>query len=144
MKTMSLNKLLTALGCGFIFGLGLLLSGMNNPAKVRAFLDVFGHWGPELIAVMGSAVVIFALAFKLSGRLRKPLFAQAFHEPTLKLIDWRLLAGAVLFGIGWGLVGLCPGPALVDVFSGQVEILLFVAAMVLGNRVAHYLIGPAK
>ncbi|MEN9465498.1 MAG: hypothetical protein RL217_1679 [Pseudomonadota bacterium] len=144
MKTMSLSKLLAALVCGFIFGLGLLLSGMNDPAKVRAFLDVFGAWGPELIAVMGSAVVVFAIAFKLSGRMVKPLFAHAFHEPSLKQIDLRLVGGALLFGIGWGLVGLCPGPALVDIFSGNTDVLLFVAAMLVGNRVAHYAIGPAK
>lgn len=140
----SLGKPLTALVCGFMFGLGLLVSGMNDPAKVRAFLDIFGAWGAELIAVMGGAVVVFALAFKLSGRMLKPMFAHSFHEPSLKQIDLRLISGAVLFGIGWGLVGLCPGPALVDIFSGNTEVLLFVAALMAGNRLAHYVIGPAK
>ena len=140
----SLEKPITALACGFIFGLGLLVSGMNDPAKVRAFLDIFGAWGPELIAVMGGAVVVFAIAFKLSGRMLKPIFAHGFHEPSLKQIDLRLISGAVLFGIGWGLVGLCPGPALVDIFSGNTDVLLFVAALIAGNRLAHYLIGPAK
>jgi len=135
---------LTALGSGLIFGLGLLLSGMNNPAKVRAFLDVFGHWQPELIAVMGSAVVVFALAFQFSKQRRTPLWADDFHKPTLTQIDARLLTGAAMFGVGWGLVGLCPGPALVNIFSLDPDILLFVAALLMGNRLAHRLAGPAK
>lgn len=133
-----------ALVSGMLFGLGLLVSGMNNPAKVRAFLDVFGHWEPALIAVMGSAVTVFALAFWFSKKRKTPLCANAFHEPTLKKIDLRLLGGAVLFGIGWGLVGLCPGPALVNLLSLDPGVLLFLAALLMGNRLAHHLVGPAK
>tara|TARA_B100001109_G_scaffold188167_1_gene154759 strand:+ start:36908 stop:37354 length:447 start_codon:yes stop_codon:yes gene_type:complete len=129
---------------GVLFGLGLLISGMNNPAKVRAFLDLFGNWRPELIAVMGSAVVIFALAFQLSKKRRQPLCADAFHEPTLKKTDARLLTGAVMFGVGWGLVGLCPGPALVNILNLNPDVLLFIAALLVGNRLAHYLVGPVK
>lgn len=140
----ALAKLITALVCGFIFGLGLLVSGMNDPAKVRAFLDIFGNWGPELAAVMGGAVVVFIIAFRISGNMVSPLFARNFHAPTLKEIDVRLIAGAVMFGIGWGMVGLCPGPALVDIFSANQNVLLFVAALIAGNRLAHYLVGPAK
>ena len=98
---------------GLLFGLGLLVSGMNDPQKVRAFLDVFGSWQPELIAVMGAAVVTFFIVFQLSKSRNKPLFASSFHLPSLQDIDLRLVAGAAMFGIGWGLVGLCPGPALV-------------------------------
>lgn len=135
---------LLALSSGLIFGLGLLVSGMNNPAKVRAFLDVFGQWEPALIAVMGSAVVIFTLAYRFSLRLRAPLAAAVFHTPGLTRIDVRLLSGATLFGVGWGLVGLCPGPALVDILTLHPDVLLFVAALLMGNRLAHVLVGPAR
>ena len=135
---------LIALLSGLIFGLGLLVSGMNNPEKVRAFLDIFGNWQPALIAVMGSAVTIFAIAFWFSKKRKAPLCADAFHEPTLKKIDKRLLSGAVLFGIGWGLVGLCPGPALVNLLTFDPGVLLFIAALLMGNRLAHHLVGPAK
>jgi len=130
--------------CGVLFGLGLLISGMNNPAKVRAFLDLFGDWQPALIAVMGSAVVIFALFFQLGKKRKQPFCADSFHEPTLKKIDLRLLSGAAMFGIGWGLVGLCPGPALVNILNLNPDILLFVVALLVGNRLAHYFIGPVK
>lgn len=129
---------------GVIFGLGLLISGMNNPAKVRAFLDVFGNWGPELAAVMASAVLVFALAFWFGKSRNAPFFASTFHPPSLVKVDRRLLGGAALFGLGWGLVGLCPGPALVDLLSLDADIWLFVLALLLGNRAAHYLVGPAK
>src|SRR5690554_8049689 len=100
MKT-SIMGSLVALFSGFIFGIGLLYSGMNNPAKVRAFLDVFGAWEPALIAVMGSAVTVFALAFWLGRKRSAPVCASVFHEPTLTRIDARLLSGAMLFGVGW-------------------------------------------
>ncbi|MGB1091339.1 MAG: DUF6691 family protein, partial [Oceanobacter sp.] len=127
-----------------IFGLGLLVSGMNNPAKVRGFLDLFGDWQPALIGVMGPAVVLFAIAFAFSKRTQKPWFGQQFHEPVLQQIDARLLLGAVMFGMGWGLVGLCPDPALVNLASLDARILGFVAMILIGNRLAHYLVGPAK
>ena len=135
---------LTALISGCIFGLGLLISGMNNPAKVRGFLDIFGRWQPELIAVMAGAVLVFGLAFQYSKNQRAPWFSDIFHVPSLRQINIRLLIGAMLFGIGWGLIGLCPGPALVDLVSVHWPIFGFVFAMLLGNRLAHYLIGPAK
>ena len=135
---------LIAFASGLLIGLGLLVSGMNNPAKVRGFLDVFGAWKPELIAVMGAAVITFALAFHLSRRLRRPFAGGEFHPPTLSVIDARLLGGAVLFGIGWGLVGLCPGPALVNLLSLKPEVIWFLLALLVGNRLAHYLVGPAR
>lgn len=143
MKT-SIMGSLVALFSGFIFGIGLLYSGMNNPAKVRAFLDIFGAWEPALIGVMGSAVLVFMLAYAVSGKFKKPLFALNFHKPSLIQIDKRLIIGAIMFGIGWGIIGLCPGPALVNILSLNTEIILFVLALVGGNRLAHYLIGPAK
>ena len=134
----------TALIAGFVFGLGLMISGLNNPAKIRAFLDVFGDWGPELIVVMGTAVIIFMVAFRLSGNMAAPLFARDFHLASLKSIDKRLVIGATLFGIGWGMVGLCPGPVLVNLMSLNENVLLFAVALLVGNRLAHYLVGPAK
>ncbi|WP_428241807.1 DUF6691 family protein [Gynuella sp.] len=129
---------------GTLFGVGLLISGMNNPAKVRGFLDILGAWQPALIAVMASAVLIFGLAFQFSKRRKTPWFGDMFHLPSLSDISFRLLAGAVLFGIGWGLIGLCPGPALVDLASLHWPAIGFVVAMITGNRLAHYLVGPAR
>jgi len=137
-------KAVTPLLAGIIFGLGLLVSGMNNPAKVRGFLDIFGDWQPALMAVMVAAIAIFAVAYALSNRMKQPWFHSIFHRPSLTVLDARLLIGAALFGIGWGMVGLCPGPALLDIMTGQVDVLLFVAALLVGNRIAHYSVGPAK
>ena len=139
-----LMKMITPLLAGVIFGLGLLVSGMTNPEKVRGFLDVFGDWQPTLIAVMASAIVIFSIAYGLSNKMKQPLFHTIFHRPSLTQLDARLLGGAALFGIGWGMVGLCPGPALLNIMTGQADILLFILALLLGNRIAHYTVGPAK
>ena len=133
-----------ALVSGLLFGLGLLLSGMNDPAKVRAFLDIFGQWKPELMAVMGAAVVVFFFAFRWSKGRSQPFAGGEFHLPSLQRIDVRLIVGAVLFGVGWGLVGLCPGPALVDLLSFRPEIIWFLLALIAGNRLAQWLIGPAR
>lgn len=135
---------LIALLSGLLFGLGLLLSGMNDPAKVRAFLDIFGDWKPELMAVMGAAVVVFFVAFRISRGWRQPFAGGEFHLPSLSAIDVRLLSGAVLFGIGWGLVGLCPGPALVDLLTFDASVVWFLLALIAGNRLAHWLVGPAR
>lgn len=137
-------KMLISFLSGLLFGLGLLLSGMNDPQKVRAFLDIFGNWQPELIAVMGSAVVVFFIAYRFSLTRTQPLFGKVFHTPGLTIIDARLLGGAALFGIGWGLVGLCPGPALVDLLAFDPSIVWFVLALILGNRLAHWFVGPVK
>lgn len=130
-------KVITALLAGLIFGLGLIVSDMTNPAKVRAFLDLFGNWNPALMLVMVAAIGIFSIAFWLiSKKMAKPLFAKAFHPPVFTRIDRRLVIGSVLFGMGWGLVGLCPGPALANLFSQNTSVLLFIAAMIAGNRIA--------
>jgi uncharacterized membrane protein YedE/YeeE len=140
---LSVTRALISASVGFLFGMGLLISGMNNPAKVRGFLDFFGQWQPALIAVMGSAVVLFGLGYRLSRIMKGPLLGDRFHEPVMNRIDRRLLIGASLFGVGWGMVGLCPGPALVNLASLDWRIIGFVAMVALGNRLAHWLVGPA-
>jgi hypothetical protein len=124
--------LVAALLSGVVFGAGLALSGMTNPAKVLAFLDVAGAWDPTLAFVMGGALAVNALAFAWTRRRTAPLFAAAFSLPTARDLDPALLGGAALFGVGWGLVGLCPGPALASLVRGVPEVWGFVAAMVVG------------
>lgn len=124
-------RALSALLAGVIFAAGLILSGMTQPAKVIGFLDIGGRWDPSLAFVMGGAVLVHAVAYRLILRRRAPLFEARFHVPSRRDLDLRLIAGAVLFGIGWGLAGYCPGPALVSLTAGW-PALLFVAAMVAG------------
>jgi len=123
---------LAALGAGAIFGLGLAISEMVNPLKVKAFLDVAGDWDPSLTLVMGGAVMVSFIAFRLTLRRPKPILATRFELPTRRNIDRRLVGGAAVFGVGWGLVGLCPGPALSALVYGNVESAIFVAAMLIG------------
>jgi uncharacterized membrane protein YedE/YeeE len=126
-----MQSLVAAL-CGTVFGVGLALSGMTNPAKVLAFLDWFGSFDPTLAVVMGGALAVSAPGFALARRRTRPLWSLRFALPTRRDVDVDLIAGAVLFGIGWGLVGLCPGPALADLVRGSNEIFLFVGAMLAG------------
>jgi uncharacterized membrane protein YedE/YeeE len=128
-------SILVALASGLIFGLGLVISQMTNPAKVQNFLDVAGTWDPSLAFVMGGAIPVAAIGFYLSRQRRKPVFAPDFNWPAQSKIDFRLIAGAALFGIGWGLAGFCPGPALAALQSGRHEGFIFVAAMVAGMLV---------
>jgi len=121
-----------ALLSGTLFGLGLAVSGMANPAKVLAFLDVAGNWDPTLAFVMIGALAVTTPAFRYVLKRNRPWFADAFSMPTRKDLDTRLTIGAVLFGIGWGLAALCPGPALTDLVTGRVDIVGFVAAMLAG------------
>jgi hypothetical protein len=123
---------LAALLCGIVFGVGLAVSGMTNPAKVIAFLDVTGSWDPTLAFVMGGAVAVNALGFALTRRRAQPFFAQSFALPSKSDIDPRLLGGAALFGVGWGLVGLCPGPALANLLRGDAELYVFAVTMTAG------------
>jgi hypothetical protein len=125
-------QILAALASGLVFGAGLALAGMTNPAKVLAFLDVAGAWDPTLALVMASALGVNALAYAFTRRRGKPLFADAFSLPTRSDLDARLLGGAALFGLGWGLVGLCPGPALTTLVRGDAHALGFLAAMAAG------------
>jgi len=124
--------LLTALFVGIVFGAGLALSDMVNPGRVQAFLDVAGRWDPTLIFVMGAAIIPSAIAYLVRRRMGRPVFAESFAIPESRTIDRPLLAGAALFGIGWGLVGFCPGPAVSGLVLGYWQPWLFVAAMLAG------------
>ena len=129
----------TALFSGLIFGTGLILSGMINPAKVQNFLDIFGQWDPSLAFVMGGAIAVTLPGYKLLKKMHKPLFSVAFHWPTRTDLDVRLVTGAAIFGIGWGLGGLCPGPALTVLSTGGPAIVIFVIAMLAGVIAARLL-----
>jgi uncharacterized protein len=130
---------LAALACGIVFGAGLALGGMTNPAKVLSFLDLAGAWDATLVFVMGGAIAVNAVAFALTRRRAKPLLGEAFALPARRDLDAPLLAGAALFGVGWGLVGLCPGPALASVARGEPGVFAFIAAMVAGMLVQRRL-----
>jgi len=127
--------ILSAFASGLLFGLGLIVSQMVNPAKVLGFLDIFGNWDPSLALVMGGAVVVSALGYWVAKRRGVPVLAPRLEIPTRRDLDPRLIGGAALFGIGWGLVGLCPGPALVGLTFGPSQVFAFVAAMIVGMAV---------
>jgi len=120
---------------GFVFGAGLLLSDMTNPRKVLAFLDVAGAWDPSLALVMGGAVAVALAAFRAAERRRSSLTGGRLHLPLEHAIDARLVAGSLIFGVGWGMVGLCPGPAVADVGFADPRAALFVVAMIAGMSV---------
>jgi len=124
--------LISAAFCGIVFGLGLLISGMAQPAKVLNFLDLFGHWDPSLAVVMATALAVSSVGFALARRREKPACGERWHWPDRTEIDAPLIGGSALFGIGWGLVGLCPGPALVDLLTGSLQVVAFVIAMGVG------------
>lgn len=117
---------------GLLFGLGLLLSGMTDPAKVLGFLDLFGMWDPSLALVMGGAIAVGFFAFALAKKRTMNFLGSVLHLPKSTQIDKRLVLGGLTFGAGWGLAGFCPGPGIVSMASGEVKAALFVAAMVAG------------
>lgn len=123
---------LSAFVAGLVFGIGLIVSGMVNPAKVLGFLDVAGAWDPSLALVMGGAVAVGAVAFALAQRRGTTLLGTPMALPTARTIDRRLVMGSLVFGVGWGLAGFCPGPALVALGVGKIKALVFVAAMLAG------------
>ena len=125
-------RLAMALLAGLLFGLGLSLAGMTQPAVVLGFLDLFGAWNPRLLFVMGGAVLTTAIGYRWVLRRGQPLLAPTFKLPTARRIDRRLVIGAALFGIGWGMAGYCPGPALASIGGGVVSLWLLVATMALG------------
>ena len=131
--------LLTSLLAGLVFGLGLILSGMANPAKVLGFLDLAGAWDPSLALVMGGAVAVGALAFALARGRTVSLLGAVLRLPTARSVDRRLVLGSVVFGVGWGLAGFCPGPALVALGMGNGKALIFVAAMLAGMGLFEFL-----
>lgn len=118
-----------ALAAGALFGVGLVISGMTLPVKVKGFLDFTGDWDPTLMFVMGGAIAVHALVYRWIRGKNAPLLSDTFRLPTKKDIEPKLLIGAAIFGLGWGLGGYCPGPAITSIVSGSVEVLAFVAAM---------------
>ncbi|MBF9002728.1 YeeE/YedE family protein [Vibrio nitrifigilis] len=132
---------LSALFSGLLFGLGMAVSGMADPKKVIAFLDVFGTWDPSLIFVMGGALLVFMPGyFFIVKKRQQPVCAAKFNVPTSTLIDGRLLGGAAIFGAGWGLAGICPGPAIASITAGNPDIFYFIIAMVIALGVTHSIV----
>jgi uncharacterized membrane protein YedE/YeeE len=126
---------LMALISGLVFGLGLIVSGMTDPSKVLAFLDLAGNWDPSLAFVMGGALTIGSLAFPFAIRWPHSLLGEAMHLPTATRIDWRLVLGGLTFGVGWGLAGYCPGPVLASLAQGGIKPLMFFVSMIAGMLV---------
>lgn len=123
---------LTAFIAGLIFGLGLLLAGMANPSKVLGFLDLAGAWDPSLALVMAGAIAVALLPFTLAKKRQQSLLDLPMQLPNKREIDRRLIGGSLLFGIGWGIAGICPGPAVAILLTGHWQVILFVAAMLIG------------
>jgi len=128
-------KHISALLIGLLFGLGLVVSGMINPEKVLGFLDIFGDWDASLAFVMGGAVVVTFFGYRWIGSAGKPWFDLTYKIPGLSQIDSKLIGGAILFGVGWGLVGLCPGPAIAAFAVEPWALLIFLAGMIGGMAV---------
>ncbi|MDO9282133.1 MAG: YeeE/YedE family protein [Methylotenera sp.] len=126
------SALIFALLSGLIFGLGLILAGMANPAKVLAFLDLAGWWDPSLGLVMGGAIAVGLIAFKIAGKRSSSFLDLPMNLPTSRIIDKRLVIGGLVFGIGWGLVGICPAPAFVLLGTGSIKGIVFLVAMLIG------------
>ena len=133
---------LTAFLSGLVLGIGLLVSGMADPAKVLGFLDITGFWDPSLALVMGGAVMAGLIAFRLAGRRATSYLGLPLAWSAARQVDRRLIGGSLVFGVGWGLVGLCPGPALVGLGAGQWQAVVFVAAMLAGMGIFQWLEKP--
>jgi uncharacterized membrane protein YedE/YeeE len=123
---------LVALLIGVLFGVGLVLAGMTQPVKVLGFLDWFGAWDPSLLFVIGGAIAVYSIAYRVVLQRKQPLLADAFVLPRRTRIDAKLIGGAALFGVGWGLGGYCPGPSIVSLGSGATDALVLVGATVAG------------
>lgn len=132
-------SIFTALIVGLVFGLGLILSGMTDPAKVIGFLDLAGAWDPSLGFVMGGAILVGAIAFGFASRRERSLLGEPMRLPTATRIDRRLVLGSLAFGAGWGLAGYCPGPALASLATGGIKPLVFTAAMLAGMAIFELL-----
>ena len=129
--------MLSALVCGAIFGAGLVIGGMTQPSKVVGFLDLFGNWDASLAFVMGGALAVTALAYRFILKRPAPMLAPRFAIPDHHQVDGRLIGGAILFGIGWGLAGYCPGPAVTSLPSGHLAAPVFMVGMLAGMVVHH-------
>ncbi len=129
----------SSLLAGLVFGLGLIVSGMANPAKVLGFLDLTGRWDPSLAFVMAGAIAVAMVAFALARKRTSSILGAEMRLPSKRSIDRRLVGGSLLFGVGWGIAGFCPGPALVSLGMGQIKGLVFVAAMLAGMGVFELL-----
>jgi uncharacterized protein len=130
-------KVVATFAAGLLFGLGLVVSGLINPAKVQSFLDVFGAWDPSLAVTMAAAVATTMIGYRLIFTRAEPLLGGVFQLPTVTDIDTGLVSGAAVFGIGWGLIGFCPGPAVAGLSSGSTQVIIFVVAMLGGMALAR-------
>lgn len=134
-----MKRLIPAFLIGLLFGLGIVISGMANPAKVLNFFDFAGTWDPSLAFVMGGALIVTFVGYRFVLARNRPLADERFHVPSTRTIDAPLVGGAAVFGIGWGMAGFCPGGALPVIGTGRLEVLLFVAALVAGIFTAQAL-----
>jgi uncharacterized membrane protein YedE/YeeE len=139
-----MNVIIASLLSGLLFGFGLIVSGMSNPARVLNFLDFSTNWDATLAFVMGGAIAIAAPGIYWVRKRNKPLFADNFDIPTSKVIDSKLITGSAMFGVGWGISGFCPGPAVVAIATMQSDVLLFVGAMVVGMLAQHFVTAKGK
>ena len=128
-----MNALVFALGAGFVFGTGLWVSGMANPKKVLGFLDIAGNWDASLMLVMAGAVAVAGLGFRWVLAMKKPLLEEKFQLPEKSAVDLPLVAGSAIFGVGWGIAGYCPGPAITAFSTLSAESIVFVVAMIAGG-----------
>lgn len=133
-----------SLATGTLFGAGLAVGGMTDPARVRGFLDIFGDWDPTLAFVMGGAVIVMAIAWRLVPRMAGPLVAEDFHLPTKSDLTPSLIGGAALFGIGWGIAGLCPGPGIAALVIEPASAAIFILAMLAGMAVVRLAEGTSS
>ncbi len=127
-----MRRAIVAFVCGLVFGAGLIISQMSNPAKVIGFLDVTGNWDPSLALVMAGAIAVFGVLYRLALRQGTPLLAPQFTLPEKDSLDAPLMVGALIFGVGWGLGGFCPGPAIVSAAFGDARVWVFLAVMIAG------------
>jgi uncharacterized membrane protein YedE/YeeE len=135
------KALATSFAAGIVFALGLGISGMTRPIKVIGFLDFFGNWDPSLACVMVGAIAVYFIANRWRGHMRSPLLAAKFSVPTRTDLDARLILGAAIFGVGWGLSGFCPGPALTSLATGASSVVIFVVAMAAGTYIHSWAAG---
>lgn len=133
-------NVIIALISGLIFSFGLSLSGMVNPHKVIGFLDIFGNWDPDLLFVMGGALLVNFVTFPLILKKKRPISCESFYVPGKGVIDKKLVLGSAVFGVGWGIMGICPGPAIANLFLLNTKMIVFVIAMIAGMFIYKYLL----